>query len=171
MKKIHTYYRKKKPGSAGFTLIEVIVVMAIIGILAGIAIPAYNGYIKRSRKVEAKTNLSALSIQVEEYNSLYGHYCPACTDAAAHTYQYIENNAGTATTDTITTWLDFKPKQAASGAAVVHNYTIGATSNTAYTLTAAPVVGRGVDNDTLTITEDGTKQTIDNDTATTRGGW
>lgn len=171
VKKITVLNGKKKSVDAGFTLIEIIVVIGIIGVLAAIAIPAYNGYIKRSRKVEAKTNLSALSILVEEYNSLYGRYCPACTDNAAHAYQYIENNAGVATTDTVTNWLDFKPKQAASGAAVVHNYTISATSNTAYTLTAAPVVGRGVDNDTLTIDEAGAKTTTDNDTAVTSGGW
>jgi len=162
---------ERQSANAGFTLIEVIVVIGIIGVLAAIAIPAYNGYIKRSRKVEAKTNLSSLSILVEEYNSLYGRYCPACTDNAAHAYQYIENNTGTPTTDTITNWLDFKPKQAASGAAIVHNYSISATSNTAYTLTAVPVVGRGVDNDTLTIDEAGAKTTVDNDTAATSGGW
>ena len=44
----------------GFTLIELMIVVAIIGILAAVAIPGFMSYIKNSKTSEAKTNLDAI---------------------------------------------------------------------------------------------------------------
>lgn len=51
----------------GFTLLELMITVAIIGILASIAIPAYNGYLETSRMTEAKNNIAALKLAEEEY--------------------------------------------------------------------------------------------------------
>ena len=44
----------------GFTLVELIVVIAILGILAGIAIPVYSGYIQKAHEAEELLNLNGI---------------------------------------------------------------------------------------------------------------
>jgi type IV pilus assembly protein PilE len=55
----------KKPG--GFTLIELLIAVAIMGILAAIALPAYNQYIVRGKLTEAYSNLLAMRAQSEQW--------------------------------------------------------------------------------------------------------
>lgn len=145
---------------SGFSLVELMVVAAIIGILSMIAIPSYINHVQKSRASEAQTNLSSLSIMLEEYNSLYGRYCLNCTDTNPHTYIYKETNTGTvapATNDTISNWLKFNPKLATTGIAVRYDYDLVANSNTGYQIRAMPVTGRGVANDVYILTSKGEK--------------
>ncbi|WP_312224269.1 pilin [Stutzerimonas nitrititolerans] len=58
----------------GFTLIELMIVVAIIGILAAIALPAYQDYTARSQMSEAMTLASGARTAVSEYYSAKGVY-------------------------------------------------------------------------------------------------
>jgi len=60
--------------SPGFTLIELVVTMVIVGILAAIAIPAYSSYVRQSRRTDAKTALLDLASLEERYFSVNNSY-------------------------------------------------------------------------------------------------
>lgn len=64
----------------GFTLIEVMIVVAIIGILAAIAVPSYNGYVQRGKIVEATSTLGDWRVKLEQYYLDNRKYGPAGGD-------------------------------------------------------------------------------------------
>jgi type IV pilus assembly protein PilA len=58
----------------GFTLIELMIVVAIIGILAAVAIPAYQDYIARAQVSEAFSMTSGMKTTIAEYGQINGIY-------------------------------------------------------------------------------------------------
>lgn len=65
----------------GFTLIELMIVVAIVGVFAAIALPSYNSYLARGKIVEAMNGLADYRVRMEQYfqdNRNYGTASTAC---------------------------------------------------------------------------------------------
>lgn len=119
--------------SAGFTLIELMITVAVIGILAAVAIPAYSDYVTRGKIPEATSALASMRIRLEQYyqdNRNYG------SDDA---------NCGV-------------PNPAAANFAYTCNWGAGGTSQS-YTITATGQAGRGMSDFIYTIDQAGNRST------------
>jgi type IV pilus assembly protein PilA len=66
----------------GFTLIELMIVVAIVGILAAIALPAYQDYVVRSKLSEAEAAVAACKTSVAEYVSTHASTLPSSNTLA-----------------------------------------------------------------------------------------
>jgi type IV pilus assembly protein PilE len=95
----------------GFTIIEVMITVAIIAILAAVALPSYNEYVVRSKFAEATGNLADLRVKMEQYymdNRRYsttagggtcgipGGNAPTVTEARYFTYACASTNPNAA---------------------------------------------------------------------------
>jgi prepilin-type N-terminal cleavage/methylation domain-containing protein len=89
----------------GFSLIELMVVVAIVGILAGIALPSYQEYVTRSKIAEATSNLADLRVKMEQWfldNRTYvGGPCAPVASAQVKYFTFSCPVAATATAYTI----------------------------------------------------------------------
>jgi len=73
----------------GFSLIELLVVVAIVGILAAIALPAYRDYVTRGKLAEAYSFLGAQRVKMEQYYADMRDYTTGCVAYPPATGKYF----------------------------------------------------------------------------------
>jgi prepilin-type N-terminal cleavage/methylation domain-containing protein len=64
----------KKKASSGFTIVELLIVIVVIGILAALVVTTYNGIQQKARDTERKTDVNAMHGQLEAYQAQNGKY-------------------------------------------------------------------------------------------------
>lgn len=78
----------------GFTLVELMIVIAILGVLSAIAIPVYKDYVTSARFSEAKTNLDTIRLLQEQHFADDGEYLPTAALPTTATLDIIQNLTG-----------------------------------------------------------------------------
>jgi len=118
----------------GFTLVELMIVVVIVGILASIGIPAYSNYVLRGKLTEASTELAGMRVKLEQYYQDNRTYVGGC---AAGTVAPLPSGTKYFT------------------------YTCPTLTASAFTVTANGVETQGTGDFVFTIDQNNTKQTTD----------
>ena len=129
--------------SKGFTLIELMIVVAIIGIIAAIAYPSYMDSVTGSRRVGAQGDLMSFAQSMERIYTEKGSYAWANGDATAITVS---------TSPTI-----FSDQSPLDGSTKFYNLRVMSAGSTAYVLRAIPINAQ-VGNGYIEITSTGLKR-------------
>ena len=136
--------------NAGFSLIELMIAVAVIAILATIAIPVYQNYVSTGKQKSAEAVLEQFPILLETFRAENGRF------PLDGTYNYKEADNGTITTNNISTGdgktigsgaglLDFKPRKStqSSSTGILFDYTLR-ISNSGTATEAATFTATGV---------------------------
>jgi len=87
------------PRQGGFTIVELLIVIVIIGVLAALVIVAYTGITARANEASVRSDLRSAANKLEVYNTEYGHYPTSTTEMAAvgikaSKSEYLSNGSG-----------------------------------------------------------------------------
>lgn len=132
---------KRKSGNGGFTLIELMIAVAIVAILAKVAYPSFQSMILKSHRADGQGALQALQLAQEKYRVNNTSYSGALTDS---TFARVCPSSGNC----------YSPNG-------YYQMTVSGTSATGYTLTATAVGTQANDTScaTMTIVQDATSIT------------
>jgi type IV pilus assembly protein PilE len=121
-----------KRAQLGFTLMELMVTIAIIGILASIAIPSYQDSVKKSRRADVKAVLLGLANAMERHFTEKNTYCHVATGGATVAA------CGAAGNDTGTPDAGVLGFTIPNATTTFYTVTISAVAPSSYTLQAVP---------------------------------
>lgn len=128
----------------GMTLVELLIVVAIVAILTSVALPSWNSQVQKARRADARNALLNVQLEQEKYRSTNGSYAGSLSDLGLGQY--------------------------ASGD--YYNVSIASSSATAFLATAAPDANGGQNSDscgTFAITQSGASE--EGDYATIASCW
>ncbi len=136
-----TYSRQSLPG--GWTLVELVMVLAIMGVLAALAWPSYTAYVQRGHRAEAAAALMEAQNYMERYYTAYGRYSLASSSAGT---------SGTLTAPGLPARLQSIPS-GMSVSAARYSLSVSQVSSNSYTLSAVPTGSMAADKcGSLTLT-------------------
>ncbi|WP_394752085.1 type IV pilin protein [Crenothrix sp.] len=136
-----------KQKQQGFTLIELMIAVAIVGVLASIAVPNYQKSVMKSRRADAKGALVSLANAMEKHYTEMGSYCDAA-DAS------VPGGENTCTIGTVETGINdtgapliFAKASPVDGGTKYYDLTISAVTPNSYTLQATRINSSAQAND------------------------
>jgi type IV pilus assembly protein PilE len=131
----------------GFTLVELMITVAIVGILAAIAYPSYTEHVAKGRRSQAAAELMAAHQWMERFFS--------------ENFRYDQDSAGTATTNSALFPARFSTSPRAGEGAAAYNLSLTTLTRNAYTITATRTGSMASDAcGNLTIDQLGTKSVV-----------
>ena len=133
-----------KTRQRGFTLMELMITVAVIGILSAIAYPAYQDYVRKSRRVDAKNALLDMASRQERFYSVNNKYALTAAELGYSALPYdIASGGGTtyslsvASTDGGKTWTATAAPTGAQAKDVCSSFTLTDQGTRANTSTGA----------------------------------
>jgi len=99
--------------SRGFTLVELLVVLAIVAVLLSIAVPRYSGSVDRAKEAVLRENLASLRDALDKHYADTGHYPLKLEELV--TKRYLRQTPLDPVTDSSTTWILVPPPDPEKG--------------------------------------------------------
>lgn len=148
-------YGQRKLSHRGFTLIELMIAVAIVGILAAIALPSYNSYVARGHRASARAQLLQAAQYMQRFNAANDRYD-------------VDRN-GTSVINIIPAALLTSPTEGEPLYEIsIDGVNTSTFASTTFTLIMRPIAGRRMENDDcggFSVTQTGAKSITNNPTA------